>query len=189
MCARPRRRDSGGRRPCCSRVRIPSRAWRAWLTVTELLKLLLSLLLALREIHLELGELRRPVHALPSPSLYAKAGELQRKSLYYSDDPLERAPGGMRRRSSARGSLSLDIINERTHASQVSLGAFAWPVSPVLEEFLIHGGAVAVKDDRGRVQLRPPKLFSTLAADVFSPGDVVRMAIPAALFAAQNNLM
>lgn len=157
---------------------------------TELGKLFLSLLLALRDIFKEREALRKlNIHALPSLELYAKADELHRHSLY-ADDPYDapqRSLRNLRRRSSAIQHFDLGISFVEKDCD-VPLSQFQWPASPVLDAAFEKAGVIKVETKEGLRSYVPPTVLGTLASDIFGDGWWY-MAVPALLFAVQNNLI
>ncbi|KAI5481071.1 UDP-galactose translocator, glycosyltransferase family 47 protein [Pseudohyphozyma bogoriensis] len=185
--------------------------------ITELGKLFLSFLLALRDTVRERRLLRRPVHNLPSPELYASGEEVHQGDLY-KDDPYDVVPpytpvakplprnslttsfNNLRRRSSALiPSLSItfegkpvDPSQEKTKLRFPELATFAWPrpsLSPVLDEKEASPELLQLKSDEPVLwKRRNETIAGLLYTDVFG-SDWWKMALPAVLFAIQNNLI
>ncbi|KAM0751822.1 hypothetical protein T439DRAFT_342743 [Meredithblackwellia eburnea MCA 4105] len=186
--------------------------------LTELGKLILSFLLALRDSVKEYRLLRRPVHTLPSPELYAAADEVHAKDLYCDDpydvpahglqapqhSPLSVQPShhpknGLRRRSSTvippqSLEVTLDVPGEKKgeKAKFPELANFSW-ARPSLASNLTEKEAspelLEVKfDDTLLWKRRSETVAGLLLMDIFG-GDWWKMAIPAVLFAVQNNLI
>ncbi|KAK4052095.1 hypothetical protein OIV83_002389 [Microbotryomycetes sp. JL201] len=195
--------------------------------LTELGKLVLSVLLALRDASKERAALHKPRHTLPSPELYAMGDEILRKDLY-SDDPynsapptieIDRAPeptsasharglsrNQLRRRSSAQAhmdtlNVTLDVINNklapRKFPEYSSLHAFQWPrpqLSPIISEKCTPENSPNLEvvqrlsDPELWIRRRRLGLPAMLWEDVFG-SDWYKMAVPAVLFAVQNNLI
>ncbi|KAL8280688.1 hypothetical protein RQP46_007011 [Phenoliferia psychrophenolica] len=171
--------------------------------ITELGKLLLSFLLALRDTVNERRLLRRPVHILPSPELYDQAEEVHAKDLYCDDpyDPptvkkgLLSAQNTLRRRSSAFIPATLDVSLASSFKGKLrfpELARFAWarPVlSPILSEKEASPELLEVKYDETLLwKRRNQTVGGLLLMDIFG-GDWWKMGIPAVLFAVQNNLI
>lgn len=196
--------------------------------LAELGKLVLSCLLALRDVLNERQLLFKPRHTLPSPELYAKGEELHAKDLHYSEDPydaplsaklanysfgtpsprtptalptpkLPPASSHIRRRSSAKTpnlSVTLDLRGSTTATTRVhfpetsKLSSFQWPPTPPDEKgaWIAPEVARAVAEQEGWTRRRRMGVVAMLREDVFG-GDWWKMAIPAVLFALQNNLM
>ena len=130
-------------------------------------------------------------HPLPSPSLYAKADEVHRQSIY-SDDPYDPPTSkffkGLRRRSSVLAqslSLGISIVEEEIRPP---LSKFQWPSSPIAEAAFEKAGVVKVETKEGLRSYVAPSILGMLRHDVFGEG-CLTMTIPAILFAVQNNLM
>lgn len=182
--------------------------------MTELLKFVLSLLLALLEIIRERAALRKlNVHNLPSPELYGLAAEVQAVGLY-ADDPLDDPPRSplpvpsspsfprhLRRRSTFRGFSSEEngmvaqmdvLIDDKTllaRERQAVLSQYEWPKSPrLVEAFEKAGVDMAEKPQEGIMNMLPIGVMRTMLSDLSSHGPW-KMAVPAVLFAVQNNLM
>ncbi|GAA5974127.1 hypothetical protein JCM11641_003450 [Rhodosporidiobolus odoratus] len=187
--------------------------------ITELGKLVLSLLLALRDTIKEQATLFAPRHKLPSPELYASGAAASEKDLY-RDDPYDTTPppsapllqpNHLRRRSSvARNStFSITLEMDDPSASGVtrfpessSLASFKWPHKPISGQVTeklrkISPDGVAPADPKVLKLLDDPRLWlrrrrlgvvRMLWEDIFG-GDWWRMAVPAVLFALQNNLI
>ncbi|BGP37219.1 hypothetical protein JCM10449v2_001124 [Rhodotorula kratochvilovae] len=193
--------------------------------LTELGKLVLSLLLALRDTLKERATLLAPRHNLPSPELYAETSKLGEDDLWRNDpydtsarDAAQRPllnthRNSLRRRSSIqRGpsfAVTLDAPDEgpttplRTQFPERStLATFQWPhkpISPMVAEKL---GKVSpegspqpdmqvlklLDDPRLWLRRRRMGVVRMLWEDVFG-GDWWKMAVPAVLFAVQNNLI
>lgn len=184
----------------------------------EVGKLVLSLLLALRDAWKERATLHAPRHTLPSPELYAAADEVHSKDLY-ADDPFDTKPtltvngqvpgsfpssNNLRRRSSAiatHDTLSVQMDGgkggrTKKFPENATLSAFQWPrvaLSPVLQEKdgSTPGSPEMVKlltDPVLWTRRRRMGLRAMLWEDIFG-SDWWKMGIPAVLFAVQNNLM
>ncbi|BGP13220.1 hypothetical protein JCM10213_005010 [Rhodosporidiobolus nylandii] len=188
--------------------------------VTELGKLVLSLLLALRDTVKERATLLRPRHPLPSPELYASGAAVSEKDFYRDDphdttpptDPLLPSRNRLRRRSSIARNPSFSIQLETdepgsprgsTRFPETStLATFQWPhkpISPLVKEKLgkISPEGSPTPDPKVLKMLDDPILWlrrrrlgvvGMLWEDVFG-GDWWKMAVPAILFALQNNLI
>ncbi|SCZ92521.1 BZ3500_MvSof-1268-A1-R1_Chr5-2g07939 [Microbotryum saponariae] len=169
--------------------------------LTELGKLLLSLLLALRDVWKERATLLAPRHALPSPELYSSGYENGKDKYSLPPDaaPPESRRHTLRRRSSA---ISLDLRIEhnekvRRLSGKSALAAFQWPrtmLSPVPDmkgSPLLCGSPEIVKrlnDPTLWTRRRRLGLRAMLWEDIFG-SDWWKMGIPAVLFAVQNNLI
>ncbi|SCV72558.1 BQ2448_4095 [Microbotryum intermedium] len=169
--------------------------------LTEVGKLLLSLLLALRDVWKERATLLAPRHALPSPELYSSGYESGKDKYSLPPDaaPPESRRHTLRRRSSA---ISLDLRIEhnekvRRKSGKSALAAFQWPramLSPVpdmKESPLLCGSPDIVKrlnDPTLWTRRRRLGLRAMLWEDIFG-SDWWKMGIPAVLFAVQNNLI
>lgn len=168
---------------------------------------MLSCLLALRDVVKERRLLHAPRHVLPSPDLYASAEEVHARDLY-SDDPYD-APQSKsdrpRRRSSTqvrRQSVHLAVTLDDSHAEvkrsphmhfpeNSSLTSFQWPrwpPTPPDEKAQWIAPEQLQQLDDSWTRRRRLGLVGMLREDVFG-GDWWKMAIPAVLFALQNNLM
>lgn len=149
--------------------------------------------MAIRELFAERTQLKQlNFHPLPSPSLYAKADELHRASIY-SDDPYDPPPSfmsikGLRRRSSVLAqSLSLGISIVEEENLRPPLSKFQFPSSPIAEAAFEKAGVKVDTKEGIRVYV-PPSIVGMLHHDVFGEG-CLTMMIPSILFAVQNNLM
>ena len=197
------------------------------LGLSELGKLVLSCLLALRDVLKERELLFKPRHNLPSPELYATGNEVHAKDLY-SDDPYDAPlsakldsysfmrgpkPGSthVRRRSSSQVNhlsvtLEIDPADGSPNAQlghtngppklkvhfpeTAKLSTFQWPPTPPDEKaaWIAPEVAKAMADPAGWARRRRMGVLAMLNEDVFG-SDWWKMAIPAVLFALQNNLM
>ncbi|GAA6015564.1 hypothetical protein JCM10207_008127 [Rhodosporidiobolus poonsookiae] len=188
--------------------------------LTELGKLVLSLLLALRDTIKERATLHKPRHALPSPELYASGEALADKDMYKDDpydttssaDPLLSQSNRLRRRSSIARAPSFSVTLEASDPGSPrgtsrfpessSLASFQWPhkpISPLVAEKLGKGSPEGSPEPDPKVMrmLDDPVLWlrrrrmgvaKMLWEDIFG-GDWYKMAVPAVLFALQNNLI
>ncbi|GAA6029995.1 hypothetical protein JCM8097_009206 [Rhodosporidiobolus ruineniae] len=188
--------------------------------LTELGKLVLSLLLALRDTLKERATLLRPRHNLPSPELYA-AGEAQIDKEFWRDDPHDTSSSPsdpllsqqnrLRRRSSIHRTpsfaVTLDTGSPKSPRSTrfpetSTLATFQWPhkpISPLVAEKLgkVSPEGSPTPDPKVLKMLDDPVLWlrrrrmgvaAMLWEDIFG-GDWWKMAVPAVLFALQNNLI
>ncbi|KAK4705359.1 solute carrier family 35 (UDP-sugar transporter), member A1/2/3, partial [Phenoliferia sp. Uapishka_3] len=173
--------------------------------ITELGKLLLSFLLALRDTIKERRLLRRPVHTLPSPELYLGAEEVHARDLY-CDDPYDKPksalslsnnPANMLRRRSSfipatttTLDISLDDSDEKVRFPELATFAWARPsLTLILSEKEASPELLEVKfDDTLLWKRRNKTVTGLLLLDIFG-GDWWKMGIPAVLFALQNNLI
>ncbi|KDE08718.1 hypothetical protein MVLG_01173 [Microbotryum lychnidis-dioicae p1A1 Lamole] len=169
--------------------------------LTELGKLLLSLLLALRDVWKEREALLAPRHPLPSPELYSSGYENGKDKYSLPPDaaPPESRRHTLRRRSSA---ISLDLRIEhhekvRRMSGKSALAAFQWPrtmlfpVPDMKDSPLLCGSPEIVKrlnDPTLWTRRRRLGLRAMLWEDIFG-SDWWKMGIPAVLFAVQNNLI
>ncbi|GAA5902970.1 hypothetical protein JCM6882_009659 [Rhodosporidiobolus microsporus] len=187
--------------------------------LTELGKLVLSLLLALRDTLKERATLLAPRHNLPSPELYASGEAVSDKDLWRDDpydteskpdDPLLSKQNRLRRRSSiARNpsfAVTLDSDAPGSPGARFpeasSLATFQWPhkpISPIIHEKLgkVSPEGSPSPDPKVLKMLDDPVLWlrrrrmgvvRMLWEDIFG-GDWWKMAVPAVLFALQNNLI
>ena len=110
----------------------------------------------------------------------------------YSDDPYDPPPSfmkGLRRRSSVLAqSLSLGICIVEEESLRPPLSKFQFPSSPIAEAAFEKAGVVKVETKEGLRAYVPPSIVGMLRHDVFGEG-CLTMALPAILFAVQNNLM
>ncbi|BGP29323.1 hypothetical protein JCM10296v2_001062 [Rhodotorula toruloides] len=190
--------------------------------LTELGKLVFSLLLALRDTLKERATLLAPRHNLPSPELYFQNEPKNEKELWRDDpydtsrgdsarEPLMGSRNQLRRRSSVTRPPSLAITfdngplspNTAKFPERASFANFHWPTKPIsgvvaekLEKISMEG--VSVKPDPQVMRLlddpmmwvrrRRLGIVRMLLEDIFG-GDWWKMAVPAVLFAVQNNLI
>ncbi|GAA5936902.1 hypothetical protein JCM3775_002739 [Rhodotorula graminis] len=196
--------------------------------LTELGKLVLSLVLALRDTLKERATLLAPRHALPSPELYSVATDVGVDDPA-GKDPYDTTPSdashrpllhaqhyqsrrSLRRRSSARAP-SFSVTFDGPDSNPISpirsqfperstLAKFQWPhklISPTVAEKLgkVSPEGAPQPDPKVMRMLDDPRLWlrrrrmgvvRMLWEDVFG-GDWWKMAVPAVLFALQNNLI
>ncbi|KAK4702927.1 solute carrier family 35 (UDP-sugar transporter), member A1/2/3, partial [Phenoliferia sp. Uapishka_3] len=170
--------------------------------MTEVGKLVISFLLALRDTINERRLLRRPVHKLPSPELYAGADEVYEKDIYREapyDLPISSLNDSakhsiLRRRSSsiapATLGISLDCTQQKMRFPE--LANFAWarpPLTPTLSGKEVPEELLELKFDEPLLWKRRNETISgLLLVDIFG-SDWYKMAVPAVLFAIQNNLI
>ena len=96
---------------------------------------------------------------------------------------------GLRRRSSVLAqhlSLGISIVEEED--LQPPLSQFQWPSSPIAEAAFEKAGVVKIETKAGLRTYVPPSIAGMLLHDFLGEG-CLTMAIPAVLFAVQNNLM
>ncbi|GJN87831.1 hypothetical protein Rhopal_000786-T1 [Rhodotorula paludigena] len=185
--------------------------------LTELGKLVLSLLLALRDTLKERATLLAPRHNLPSPELYAQSQPVDEKELWRDDpydttsqpsqrsDPVQSLANNLRRRSSIQRGPTFSVSFEgggTTFPERSSLATFQWPHKPISPAVAEKLGKISPEGspqpdlqvlkmlDDPRLWLRRRRLgvVGMLWEDIFG-GDWWKMAVPAVLFALQNNLI
>lgn len=177
--------------------------------LAEVVKLACSLACALLEARDEKEGLLKPMHALPSPALYAKAEDLLKTDLYSDpfDSPetieyLEKSTSSpstpsLRRRNSqhiAHHGLRLNFQIDRPDVftptlPERSLNSFTWPASPKPSTPKAREDEPPLYQHGDRaVRRRRKTIVCMLLEDVFTK-EGWPITLPAVLYYAQSHLM